>query len=306
MFFSASFLLSAVLGVLLDRWLGEPRRWHPLAGFGLLAQRAEGLFRRGAPGHPTGNRLRGILAWGVIVLPFVTLAFLFRHPLIDALLLWFSLGGRSLGEHARAVADPLASGRLDDARRAVGSLVSRETASLDETAAATATVESVLENGNDAVFATLFWFCVAGGAGALLHRLANTLDAMWGYRDDRRLYFGWAAARIDDLLAYLPARFTALTYALLGRTGDALACWRTQAACWPGTNPGVVMAAGAGALNLRLGGAARYHGREEHRPLLGVGEAAQAADISRALCLVERGQWLWLLFIVLGWGLRHA
>ncbi|MDP3038050.1 MAG: regulatory signaling modulator protein AmpE, partial [Rhodocyclaceae bacterium] len=164
----------------------------------------------------------------------------------------------------------------------------------------TAAVESVLENGNDAVFGALFWFFVAGGAGALLFRLANTLDAMWGYRDARRVYFGWAAARIDDVLNFVPARLTALTYALLGRTRDALACWRTQAPRWSSPNAGPVMAAGAGALKVGLGGTARYHGASEERPRLGSGAAPTFVDIGRAVTLVERGQWLWLAVFVAG------
>lgn len=286
--------LTAWAGFLLDRALGEPRRWHPLVGFGGLAVWAEQHLRRGAPGHPWGNRLRGLLAWSLIVLPWVALAVWLRHPLTDALLLWLALGGRSLEEHARAVAVPLEQGALDAARQAVGRIVSRETATLEVQEIATATVETVLENGNDAVFATLFWFFVAGGPGVLLHRLANTLDAMWGYKDARRRYFGWAAARLDDGLNYLPARLTALTYAVLGRTALALTCWRTQAGQWSSPNAGPVMAAGAGALSLVLGGKARYHGQEEFRPALGQGAAAGAADIRRALALVARGQWLWL------------
>lgn len=286
--------LTAWAGFLLDRALGEPRRWHPLVGFGGLAAWVEQHLRRGAPGHPWGNRLRGLLAWSLIVLPWVALAVWLRHPLTDALLLWLALGGRSLEEHARAVAVPLEQGALDAARQAVGRIVSRETATLEAQEIATATVETVLENGNDAVFATLFWFFVAGGPGVLLHRLANTLDAMWGYKDARRRYFGWAAARLDDGLNYLPARLTALTYAALGRTALALACWRTQAGQWSSPNAGPVMAAGAGALSLSLGGKACYHGQEEFRPALGQGAVAGATDIRRALALVARGQWLWL------------
>ncbi|MBS3935349.1 MAG: cobalamin biosynthesis protein, partial [Sulfuritalea sp.] len=193
-----------------------------------------------------------------------------------------------------AVAAPLAAGDLPAARQAVGLIVSRDTTQLDETGVATAAVESVLENGNDAVFGTLFWFCVAGGAGAVLYRLANTLDALWGYRDARRLHFGWAAARIDDALNYVPARLTALTYALLGHTQNALACWRAQASAWSSPNAGPVMAAGAGALKVGVGGTAIYHGRDEDRPALGAGAPPTAADIGRAVALVERGQWLWL------------
>lgn len=291
---------AALGGALLDRACGEPRRYHPLVGFGRLAELAERSLRRGAPGDALGNRLRGLAAWLLIVVPPVLLAALACRALPlaglgDALLLWFALGTRSLGEHARAVAIPLAAGDLATARTRVGWLVSRDTTDLDATGVATAAVESVLENGNDAVFGAWFWFFVAGGPGALLFRLANTLDAMWGYRDARRRYFGWAAARLDDALNFVPARLTALTYVLLGRSRPALHCWRTQAGAWSSPNAGPVMAAGAGALGVRLGGAARYHGHIEQRPPLGAGAAPAAAHIQRAVALVERGQWLWLL-----------
>lgn len=297
--------IAAIGGVAFDRLCGEPRRWHPLVGFGKLAEAAERALRRGAPGHAVGNRLRGLAAWVLIVLPFVALADWLAHPLLDALLLWFALGGRSLGEHARAIAAPLAAGDLAAARERVGFIVSRDTSQLDETGVAKAAVESVLENGNDAVFGALFWFFVAGGAGALLFRLANTLDAMWGYKDDRRIHFGWAAARLDDLLNFIPARLTALTYALLGNARQAFACWRAQAGRWSSPNAGPVMAAGAGALGVTLGGAAVYHGEVEQREKLGAGGTAKAVDIQRAVALVGRGQWLWLALFVVG-SLAHA
>ncbi|HEX5802927.1 MAG TPA: cobalamin biosynthesis protein, partial [Azospira sp.] len=139
-----------------------------------------------------------------------------------------------------------------------------------------------------------FWFLLLGGPGALLFRLANTLDAMWGYRNARFLRFGAAAARLDDALNYLPARLTALSYALFGATRRALACWRTQAPQWDSPNAGPVMAAGAGALQVRLGGAAVYHGQLEVRPTLGEGRPATSADIHRALALVRFSLRLWL------------
>ncbi|ATE62328.1 adenosylcobinamide-phosphate synthase CbiB [Thauera sinica] len=287
-------------GLLADRLFGEPRRLHPLVGFGRWAAGVERLVRLRAEG-----RAAGLAAWTLAVLPWVALAAVLRavHPLahwpVDVVLLYFALGGRSLAEHAEAIAAPLAAGDLAQARTCVGRIVSRDTAALDAAGVARAGTESVLENGNDAVFGALFWFLLAGGWGALLFRLANTLDAMWGYRTPRYLRFGWAAARIDDVLNALPARLTALTYALLGRTRLALACWRRQAPAWDSPNAGPVMAAGAGALGVALGGTAIYHGRVETRPPLGEGAPPDAASIRAAVSLVRRGVLLWLGIAIL-------
>lgn len=288
-------------GLLADRIFGEVRRLHPLVGFGRWAGWVEGGCRRLPFGGGAARaRLAGLLAWVLAVLPWVAIVLWVRgaHPqahwVVDVGLLYLALGGRSLAEHAQAIAAPLAAGRLDEARTRVGWIVSRDTRALDEEGVARAATESVLENGNDAVFGALFWFLLGGGAGALLFRLANTLDAMWGYRTARYLHFGWAAARIDDVLNFIPARLTALTYALLGRTRRALACWRRQARHWDSPNAGPVMAAGAGALGVRLGGAAIYHGREEVRPALGEGSGADKASILAAVALVRRGALLWL------------
>ncbi len=293
--------LAALAAVLVDRLLGEARCYHPLVGFGRLAG---GLEKR------LNNRrmANGAFAWLLAVLPFVLVALVVRRHApftVDVLLLYFSLGARSLAEHAHAVARPLAAGDLAQARQRVGWLVSRDTTALDPSGVAKAGVESVLENGNDAIFGALFWFALLGGPGALLFRLANTLDAMWGYRTERYNHFGRPAARLDDLLNWLPARLTALSYALLGHTASALRCWRQQAPTWDSPNAGPVMAAGAGSLRVQLGGAAIYHGREEQRPPLGCGPAPQAADLARAIALVQRSLALWLalLFLI---GFAHA
>jgi adenosylcobinamide-phosphate synthase len=186
-------------------------------------------------------------------------------------------------------------------------MVSRDTQDLDAEGVARATVESVLENGNDAVFAALFWFALFGAPAVLLYRLANTLDAMWGYRNARYLHFGWCAARLDDVLNYVPARFAALGYALVGDTRHALRCWREQARRWYSPNAGPVMAAGAGALRLCLGGAARYDGVWKARPALGCGAVPEAKDIDRAIGLVRRATILWIVVICAAlWGLQHA
>jgi adenosylcobinamide-phosphate synthase len=150
------------------------------------------------------------------------------------------------------------------------------------------------------VFAAIFWFAVAGAPGVVLYRLSNTLDAMWGYRNERFERFGWAAARIDDVLNYIPARLVALTYAVLGKTRAALRCWRQQAPHWDSPNAGPVMAAGAGALGVALGGPAIYHGELHERPQLGEGLPADADSIGRGWQLVQRGVWLWLLILCVG------
>ncbi|MDH0143431.1 adenosylcobinamide-phosphate synthase CbiB [Aquipseudomonas alcaligenes] len=295
-----SVALSALAGVGLDAWLGEPRRWHPLVGFGHLAQRIEQRLNSGGRGW----RSHGVSGWCLAVLPPVTLVWLLSLSslgwLVDILVLYFALGLKSLAQHALPVAQALRLGDLDEARRRVGYLVSRRTSELDACGVARAGTESVLENGADAVFASLFWFAVLGAPGVLLHRLSNTLDAMWGYRNERFERFGWAAAKIDDVLNYVPARLVALTYALLGRTATALRCWRRQAPQWDSPNAGPVMAAGAGALQVQLGGAAIYHGVEELRPQLGEGAPARARDIERALNLVYLGVLLWLVGLVIG------
>ncbi|MBD9481879.1 cobalamin biosynthesis protein [Pseudomonas sp. PDM14] len=296
-----SLLLTTLAGVTLDGLLGEPKRWHPLVAFGNFAQRIEQRLNSG--GH--GWRSHGVTGWCMAVLPLTLLTLLLAQipylgVLVEVLALYAALGLRSLGEHAMPVAQALRLGDLAEARRRVGYMVSRQTAELDAAGVARAGTESVLENGSDAVFAALFWFLVAGAPGVVLYRLSNTLDAMWGYRNARFERFGWAAARIDDGLNYIPARLVALTYALLGRTRLALRCWRRQAPLWDSPNAGPVMAAGAGALGVALGGSAVYHGELHQRPELGEGAAPQARDIERALNLVWGGVLLWLAVLVIG------
>ena len=286
-------------GVLLDLWLGEARRWHPLVGFGKLAMRIESLLNRG--GQRDLRYQRGVLGWSLAVLPLSALAAWACGYLgfaLHAALLYVCIGFRSLRDHNLPIADALARGDLAQARELTGRIVSRDTASASEAELAKASAESLLENGNDAVFGTLFWFVVAGGAGAVLFRLANTLDAMWGYRSTRYLQYGWAAARIDDVLNFIPARLTACSYVLLaGDRGLAWRCWRSQAPAWPSPNAGPVMASGAGALGLALGGSATYDGVAEQRRPLGQGRPARGADIARAWQLVQMTTLLWVAVI---------
>lgn len=288
--------LVAAAALLLDWLLGEPRRFHPLVGFGRLATFVERRFYGDATITAPSRRSRGVLAVAILLISFTTVTVWFAALPTTGLLfsiavLYFTLGHRSLHDHVRPVIQALRTGNEAEARRRVALIVSRDSATLNITVSAT---ESVLENGNDGVFGALFWFAIAGAPGAVLYRLANTLDAMWGYRNERYLHFGWAAARLDDVLNYIPARLTALTYALLGNTRTALACWREQAPEWDSPNAGPVMAAGAGALMISIGGPARYAGEWHDRPHLGLGAPPQVEDIERALELVRQGVLLWI------------
>jgi adenosylcobinamide-phosphate synthase len=303
--------LPTIIAVLLDAALGEPRRWHPLVGFGRWAQSLERRLNVTAEQSACARRLRGVAAVALAVTPWVLIVALsvtvpMLRFVVDVAVLYFALGHQSLRQHALRVHEALQAGNLDEARGRIAFMVSRDTGKMNPQAVAAATVESVLENGNDAVFAALFWFLLAGAPGALLYRLSNTLDAMWGYRTPRYLHFGWAAARLDDVLNFVPARLTALTYALLGRTGSALRCWRSQARAWESPNAGPVMAAGAGALGVGLGGGAYYHGHWKERPPLGAGPAPDAESIPAALRLVRSGVVLWLLMVIAVGIVAHA
>lgn len=313
-------------GMLLDAALGEVSRFHPLVGFGRMAGAIEARLNRLRPGprhaasaSNASQFTRGLLAWSLAVLPGAALAaWLCAQPMpaplqaaLHAVLLYFCLGLRSLRDHMLPIWHALQAGDLPQARALTARIVSRDTQQAGATDLAKAATESMLENGNDAVFGTLFWFAIAGGPGAVLFRLANTLDAMWGYRSERFNLFGRSAARIDDALNYLPARLTAISYALLApganATRRALACWRSQAPGWGSPNAGPVMSSGAGALGLQLGGAASYGGEIEQRPPLGAGAPAAAADIARAWRLVRNTSCLWLAaMLAIAYGAHYA
>lgn len=297
-------MLSALI---IDWFAGEPKRLHPLVGFGNLANKIEARFNQ-TKQQRFVQFFAGILALVICVVPITVITYLvsqipFWGVLFSVLLLTLCLGHRSLFDHARPILQAMLQGELEQAKTLTSRIVSRDKDHIDVNKA---TIESVLENGNDAVFGTLFWFVIGGAAGAVAYRLVNTLDAMWGYRTQRFFYFGKAAARLDDMLNFVPARLAALSYALLGHTRRALSCWRQQAPLWDSPNAGPVMASGAGALDIQLGGAACYHGEWHQRPLLGTSNIAEANDIGRALSLVSNSVLLWISVIGIITGIIYA
>ncbi len=281
--------------LLLDWLFGEPRKYHPLVGFGRYANKLEVMLN--------GGKYRfnkGWLAWMLAVIPVTLFTYWLSHIgseqwqfVVGAICGWLAIGWQSLKQHGLAVMTSLNSKNMDEARLKTSYLVSRDTSALDETELSRATIESVLENGSDAVLAPLFWLIILGAPGVVFYRLCNTLDAMWGYRNARYEQFGKFAARMDDVLNYIPARITALLYTLCagvkhGAIRSAWRAWQSQGKTWYSPNAGGVMASGAGALRLALGGTAIYHGTAKQRPNLGAGKQPSTDDIGRAIKLLNR------------------
>lgn len=303
-------LVILLIALGLDRWLGQPYIYHPLVGFGRLATALESLLRH-EEHSPGRQRVSGGLLVLLLMIPLVGMVAWLDTQVVagavaDMLLLYLALGLRDLKEHCETVVTSLGDGDLAVARDQVGLMAGRNSVDMNEAEVTRATVESVLENGNDAVLATLFWFLLAGGAGAVLYRLVITLDAMWGHKTGPYLYFGRAVTRLDELLNWLPVRLTVLLYALAGRSRAAMKSARQELRNWERPGAALVIAAGATALGISVGGGSAYGQQLRERPILGSGRPPESADIPRALGLVGRSVKLLLLLQLLiagGWSL---
>jgi adenosylcobinamide-phosphate synthase len=281
------------LGCFADALFGDPRRGHPVALFGSAAMRLERFVyadRRGAGVAYTGLLVGTVLAATVAA----DRAAARRGPAwtagLTALCTFTSLGGTSLARTGAQMSARLDATDVAGARALLPSLCGRDPASLDVSGLTRAALESIAENTSDAAVAPLLWGMVAGAPGLLAYRAANTLDAMVGYRSARYERFGWAAARFDDVLNYLPARLSGLLVAACAMTVDgsasvALDAWRRDARRHPSPNAGVVEASFAGALGVRLGGPTQYAHRLEIRPTLGDGRTPSVPDLGRAVRL---------------------
>ena len=276
-------------GYLADVLLGDPRRLHPVAGFGLLAQHVESVVY--APTRARGVACTALLTGlaagtGELAARAAARAGANRSVVL-AVVTWASLGGRALTCVGDRLADHLQAGELVAARETLPSLCGRDPQALDADGLARAALESVAENTSDAVVGALFWGAVAGPAGVMGYRATNTLDAMVGHRSERYREFGWAAARLDDLVNWPAARLAAVITALCapvvgGRPGTTWNTVRRDGARHPSPNAGRVEAAFAGALDVRLGGPLTYAGVRELRPTMGAERAPTAADVHRA------------------------
>ncbi|HEY5247821.1 MAG TPA: cobalamin biosynthesis protein [Dermatophilaceae bacterium] len=280
------------LGYAADLAFADPRRAHPVAGFGQLSSALERACW--ADDRTRGAGYTGVLVGTITGMGWVAERATRGRPLpeaaIVALATWAVLGGRSLAREGSVMSRLLDSDDLPAARDRLSHLCARDATGLPTDDLARASVESLAENTSDAVVAPLLWGAVAGVPGLLGYRAVNTLDAMVGYRCDRYRQFGWASARLDDLVNLVPARLAAaLTVAAAplvgGRPGEAWRIWRRDAYRHPSPNAGPVEAASAGALGVVLGGSSTYDGVSEDRGTLGDGRAVAVADLPRSVRL---------------------
>jgi len=305
----ALLLLAALF---LDECFSEVKRFHPLVGFGNYANFLEKTFYT----NKTQWRfLSGLMCWCLAVLPIVCLSALLMwllasygpswlYYVVSAVVLYFTIGQKSLTQHGQAVSKPLLAlfnaknsadknEKIQQARYGLSMIVSRDTQNATPEQMATATIETVTENTHDAVIGPMVFFILLGVPGAVLFRLANTLDAMWGYRTERYEWFGKCAARMDDILGFIPARITSLLMAFASPRYfiSTIKSIFLTGRRWYSPNAGLVMAAGAGALNIRLGGDAIYKGKNKTRLILGLDKNTNTAsvdDIERSIKLMYK------------------
>ncbi len=286
-------IAGVLAGYLVDLALGDPNRGHPVALFGQAAATLERVTYR-------DTKVAGALHAGLMVAAAALLGAGVqsaagrrgRHwPVAaTATATWICLGGTSLARTGLEMSRLLERGDVEAARLLLPSLCGRDPATLDGAGLTRAALESVAENTSDAQVAPLLWATAGGAPAVLAYRAINTLDSMIGHRSLRYLRFGWAAARLDDLANYFAARATAVLVVMCaplvgGSPSGALRAWRRDAARHPSPNAGVVEAAFAGALGVRLGGPTQYHHELQIRPTLGDGEQPTVADLRRAVAL---------------------
>jgi adenosylcobinamide-phosphate synthase len=274
--------VGVLVGYLADLAVGDPKRGHPVSVFGQAAARLEQFTYR-------DTRIAGALHVGLLVGALGLLGSALQGSVVaTAAATWISLGGTSLARTGVSMAELLERGDIDGARRLLPSLCGRDPARLDAAGLTRAAVESVAENTSDAEVAPLLWAAAGGVPAVLGYRGINTLDAMVGHRSRRYLQFGWAAARLDDAVNFVAARATAALVVICapvvgGSPSGAVRAWRRDAARHPSPNAGVVEAAFAGALGVRLGGPTHYHHEVQIRPTLGDGGQPTVADLRRAV-----------------------
>lgn len=301
-------LIAILLAVAVDRLLPDRLGIKPFVWYRDWAESIEERFNG-------GKRVHGVGAVLVAIVPIVLGVWLVRSILgelgwmlrfaFDVVILYLCLDIYRLGKTANAVSDALETGDLNEANEQLHELTGKDAPERHEASIARATVEAVLKQGNSLVISPVFWFLILGPVGAVLQRLSCILDMLWGHRYDRFAEFGWAAARFDDLMGWVPARITALSYALMGSFEDALHCWRRRMAVWSDINSGPLLASGFGALHMQVCEPAAEGGDyAQQSPELTV--VPEAGHVRRVVALVWRVLLLWLAIGILMTGAHLA
>lgn len=289
--------------LIMDYIFGEPKRYHPLVGFGNCAAMVERKLNK--ENSPLNAFMLGAFGVCLLILPLVIVSLMASKALgsyswaLAIIVLYWAIGLNSLQQHTKPIIRALSDNNIVSARDSVARIVSRNTDNMDAKQITSATIESSLENGCDSLFGAVFWFVIGGVPMVILYRLINTLDAMWGYRNTRFEYFGKTAARADDLLNYFPARLTALSYAIVGDYKGGIASWKNQAKSLLSPNAGPVMTAGAGSLNILLGGPAYYHQHRIDKPFFGGSDKPEIHHIKLANALIVRAVLLWCAVLLI-------
>lgn len=288
--------------ILLDILFGDPKR-HPLLLIGMMARP---VLRRlnYVPTSKVAKRL-GCVAVLIMLIPALLLWFILEdwrntvwQQVCSVFILYYCISAKSLIQHSQRAYSALLTQDISAARFSTSRMVSRDVEHLNPQALTSAVTESVLENGSDGIFAPIFWFFIAGPAGVVAYRIINTLDAMWGYKHQPFTYFGWFAARTDDVLNYIPSRLTALLYFVSHWRFKHWFNMQTQARDWESANAGYTIASGAWALGITLGGARQYQGQLVHRPVLGeLGQEPKISDIDRVHNLIVRSVLIYLCIL---------
>ena len=283
--------------------LGYPTRLsHPVSAVGWLIAKLDRHLNRA-----NHRRILGVLAALILIVLGGGAGFAIERiatgwvgPIIVIFVATTGLAQRSLYDHVRAVAEPLRMSNLEAARHAVSMIVGRDTASLDGAGVAAAAIETLAESFCDGVVAPAFWFLIFGLPGLFVFKAISTADSMIGHRDDRYREFGWASARIDDAMNWIPARIAAVLICVVGWRGwDVM--WR-DAANHLSPNSGWPESAMAGVLGVQLGGGAAYDGEWIARAHLGNSARPLPADLFRALGIYWRACLaLWLIVGLLIW-----
>lgn len=300
-------LIVVLMAIALDYLIPDRQGIKPFAWYRDWAESIEERFNGGKRAHGVGAVLLATLPIlvGVLLVHYILgkLGGIFGFA-FDVVVLYLCVDVHRLGKTANAVSEALQSGDLDEANESLRELTGKDAPDKTEAGIARAAVEGVLKQGNSLIVSPIFWFILLGPIGPVLQRLSSILDSLWGHRYERFAEFGWAAARFDDLLGWIPARITALSYALMGSFEDALHCWRKRVGVWSDINSGPLLASGFGAMHMQLCEAEEENEYQEKFSDLAV--IPDAGHVHRVVALIWRVLLLWLVVGILMTGAHLA